>query len=242
MCLKHVKLITFDVTNTLLKFKVPPWNQYGKVAREHGFTGDDNELAKRFVYKYRTMWKEYPNFGKGTHIGWEEWWIHVVKYTLSGQLPENADLDGISTHLINEYKTAKLWQTVEGGVNLLQLIKRKHIIAGVISNFDPRLYEILHNINLIKHFDFIVTSYECGYSKPDKNIFECAIKKCNEHITPDQCLHIGDDVVKDYRGAKNAGWHALLIGDDKRSGPKPQHILSNMQHLLEAVQYNKLVL
>ena len=38
---------------------------------------------------------------------------------------------------------------------------------------------------------------------------------CNVYIAglvkPHEILHIGDDVAKDYVGARGVGWHALLI-------------------------------
>ncbi|XP_050361382.1 rhythmically expressed gene 2 protein-like [Nymphalis io] len=99
----------------------------------------------------------------------------------------------------------------EGSEELIKLLKQSDITIGVISNFDPRLHEILFNLNLNKYFEFIITSYEAGISKPDKKIFQIAQGICKKYIDSSQCLHIGDDITNDYHGAKEAGWHALLV-------------------------------
>lgn len=64
--------------------------------------------------------------------------------------------------------------------------------------------------------DFVITSYEYGIEKPTKCIFDLALRRANEFtddiIHQDQCLHVGNDVTKDFLGAKNSGWNSALIG------------------------------
>ncbi|CAH2035760.1 unnamed protein product, partial [Iphiclides podalirius] len=51
---------------------------------------------------------------------------------------------------------------------------------------------------------------EVGHTKPDREIFDHALK-VHMNACPAECLHIGDDLEKDFRGARAAGWHALLV-------------------------------
>lgn len=86
---------------------------------------------------------------------------------------------------------------------------------GVISNFDSRLDVLLRNMKLHQYFDFVLSSYQAGCEKPDKEIFERAIKLSElKDLKPSECLHIGDTPVTDYFGARNAGWYSLLIHDN----------------------------
>lgn len=83
---------------------------------------------------------------------------------------------------------------------------------GVISNFDHRLDVLLRNMKVNHFFDFVLNSYDAGCEKPDKEIFERAIKEAEmEDLNPNECLHIGDTPITDYIGARAAGWHGALI-------------------------------
>ncbi|KAJ8736744.1 hypothetical protein PYW07_000015 [Mythimna separata] len=241
--LSKLKLITFDVTNTLLKFKVPAWQYYAMIAQDHGFKGSPEDVKPKFIKTFKQMWEEHPNFGKKS-IKWEDWWCQVVTTTLRDNLPSDAKLDVIAHKLIEEFKTDRCWTCVDGEHKLIDHFRTLGISVGVISNFDPRLHDILHNVGLYKKFDFIVTSYEAGYSKPDERIFKSAIDKCIMSVSPSEALHIGDDVIKDYEGARMAGWHALLV-NPKISQPAkvPQnHIFKSLEELSAAVQQNTLTL
>lgn len=109
------------------------------------------------------------------------------------------------------------------------------------------------------HFNFMTTSYEAGYEKPDPHIFAKAgtlarqltlsrlfqenerpeslkeawavIGKTREAPTDDArrtWIHIGDDYEKDYEGAKEWGFEALLLDrDGKNTGG--ENVVSSLE-------------
>ncbi|CAO1395428.1 unnamed protein product [Diamesa serratosioi] len=220
--LKNIKLITFDCTNTLLYFKNPPEKQYLITAAENGFHKEDfnPDLMKKSFRKYfKDLNKEYPNFGTST-IGYMKWWEKLVFNVFISSTSVDLDqvkLKNIASILINIYKTKECWEKFEKIDDLLMEMKKSGKIIGVISNFDPRLKELLNDMDL-KSFDFIITSYESKVEKPNPKIFELARnemqKIANEEILPHECLHIGNELVKDYQGARNIGWKSVLINSD----------------------------
>lgn len=244
MSLKNIKLVTFDATNTLLKFRVPPWHHYMVVARDYGFKGTEHEVRYRFTDSFKLMSNKYPNFGKNK-IDWSTWWTQVVRLTFEGQLPEKADVDGIANRLIDEFRTPKLWSIADGANTLLYTLCSRGISIGVISNFDPRLHDILQSVGIANFFDFIITSYECGYSKPDEKIYKIALNRCPQRPRAIESLHIGDDLKNDYNGARAAGWNALLITKGlliNETPPAQHHVFTNLEKLSVAVEFNKLKL
>lgn len=80
--------------------------------------------------------------------------------------------------------------------------------------------------------DLIITSYEAGEEKPSNQIFEVAERQARRFLSTKfdssrkvddlewTRIHIGDDFVKDYQGALNAGWHGILLERDNAS---PSH-------------------
>lgn len=217
--LSRLRLITFDVTDTLLKFRSSPGIQYGEIGAIYGIVGDHNELSVNFTNHWRRMNKEHPNYGFYSGLGWENWWRNLVKGTFkdSNFDADESQLDAIANHLINVYKTSTCWKHCNGASNLLSYIRSKGIPMGVISNFDPRLNQIMGNVKLRHYFQFIITSYEIGIEKPDKRIFEEAMKISGiSKLQPNECLHIGDKPMLDYCGAINTGWNAAIISDGNK--------------------------
>lgn len=237
----RLRLITFDVTDTLLKFKYSVGKQYGEVGALYGIFCNDDRLSNNFVKHWRRMREEDPNFGLDSGIGWENWWRNVVKGSFKncGVNVEDKQLEMISEHLIEIYKTSACWQQCCGTSNLLSFIRSKGIPMGIISNFDPRLYQILINMKLSHFFQFIATSYEIGVEKPDRKIFEKAMALSKlSHLRPEECLHVGNKPSLDYDGAKNSGWHGVVI--DNRTfdeikveypSLKKEDLFSSLYHL-----------
>ena len=59
-------------------------------------------------------------------------------------------------------------------------------------------------------WDFGVFSGIEGIEKPDPRIYEVALERAG-NIAPEETLHIGDSMRKDYLPAKSVGMHALLL-------------------------------
>ncbi|KOB74938.1 Haloacid dehalogenase [Operophtera brumata] len=142
--MQAIKLVTFDATNTLLKFRIPPWQYYALVARDYGFTGSDDALEAQMKDSLKLMSKQHPNFGQ-SDVNWRCWWHKVVKLTFKNHLPASVDVDKIAMQLIDEFRTTKCWTVAYGSSKLLQLLKKNGVTIGVLSNFDPRLNDILCN-------------------------------------------------------------------------------------------------
>jgi HAD superfamily hydrolase (TIGR01549 family) len=56
-------------------------------------------------------------------------------------------------------------------------------------------------------------SYEVGYIKPDRQIYELITSK--SHLKPEHCLFIGDTLLADYEGPKLFGFQARHLVRDK---------------------------
>lgn len=217
MNIARIKLLTFDVTNTLLKFKIAPGQQYAEVGAKYGIICDSKTLTNNFKTQWHKMTKEHPNFGLETGMGWEKWWKTVINGTFNAveNKLDQETLETISHDLIHAYKNFTFWQYCHGALDLLTYLQGKDVTMGIISNFDPRLEKTLENAELKHYFKFIITSYQVGLEKPDPKIFETAMKLAEiEDLKPEECAHVGDTPALDYKGAKSAGWNAVLISNN----------------------------
>lgn len=100
---------------------------------------------------------------------------------------------------------------------------------------------VLHIIleNQGSEWDFGVFSGLEGVEKPNPRIYEIALERAG-NIAPEETLHIGDSMRKDYSPAKSVGMHALLLDrfktpdaeDWRRSGAIVLSDLAAVQELL----------
>ena len=85
---------------------------------------------------------------------------------------------------------------------------------GLISNTDRTGAEYARKTDLNKYFDCIVLSYEAGYAKPNRRIYEMAVEELG--VKPAECWMVGDSVTADVEGAHKAGLNALLLDREGR--------------------------
>ncbi|XP_059216330.1 rhythmically expressed gene 2 protein isoform X2 [Stomoxys calcitrans] len=170
----------------------------------------------------------YPNFGRNSALmEWHQWWRQLISNTFAesgSPIPEDK-IDSFTKHLLELYKTSSCWQHCNGSVDLLNYLRMQQqlgarenargeypFVMGVISNFDPRLPKLLVNLKIDHFLEFALNSYDCKVEKPNKEIFDMAMRASNlNDLKPEQCLHVGDGPTTDYIAAKSAGWNAALV-------------------------------
>ena len=85
---------------------------------------------------------------------------------------------------------------------------------GIISNTHWRW--IPERFNEVKpYFKVITLSYEHGFAKPHPSIFHSTAEKLR--VSPENCLHVGDDPFTDIVGAKGAGMKTAYIKRSERN-------------------------
>lgn len=95
-------------------------------------------------------------------------------------------------------------------IPLLDKLKMKGYKIGLISNCFSEEAIIIRESILFPYFDAAVLSYEVGYAKPDRRIYElCA---CRLGVSPEECLYIGDGGCNELFGARDFGMRAVQAG------------------------------
>ncbi len=96
----------------------------------------------------------------------------------------------------------------------LGAIKRKGIKIGMISNVGQELAltrrPFLKENGILQFFDTIIFSIEVGVKKPEKAIFDLALREIGEK-NPMKAMHVGDSPIEDVKGARNAGLIPVLF-------------------------------
>ncbi|MGD8278036.1 MAG: HAD family hydrolase [Gemmatimonadota bacterium] len=81
--------------------------------------------------------------------------------------------------------------------------------TAIVSNWMCGLGHFCTELGLADGFDHVLASAELGVKKPEPEIFVEACRRLG--TAPGRTLHVGDTVIDDLEGGRNAGLHALLI-------------------------------
>ncbi len=93
-----------------------------------------------------------------------------------------------------------------GAIEFLALLKEKGIKLGLVSNTQippAQRRESLRRLGLLPYFDAVVLSSGFFHRKPKPAIFEETLRQLQ--VQPEECLHFGDSLNADVKGARGAG-------------------------------------
>lgn len=207
---REIKAVTFDARGTLLKVRFPVGETYAAVARRHGAHLPVEVIDDAFHHVLRTMpplaFPPMPDHELHEHE--HQWWrtlVHRVVET-AGTVD---DFDAFFAELYGIYRGAEAWKPYREAASVLCLLRSSRFKLGLISNFDSRIEEILIALNLSIWFDAVVFSSRSGVAKPHSGIFARAVAELG--VEPEETLHVGDSYERDYCGAREAGFQALLL-------------------------------
>ncbi len=114
---------------------------------------------------------------------------------------------------------------------------REQFTTGILTNGFITLQRAkIEKHHLSTYVNFTLVSEEVGYHKPDKRVFEEALKLAG-NASPDKTLYVGDNLVADIEGAQAAGLTPILMNPRNDLTP-PADItkinkLSELLHILQ---------
>lgn len=221
--MKKFQAVLFDLGDTLIDFEPLDTRELFRISARRSYD---------YLRSAGARLPEFEPFFRSQYRGlrWSYLWaklrrrefnsIHLLK-RLCGQIHYQADEEGL-------YELAWLWYSplcdyasVEKGMSeALDQLRRGGVRMGIISNtFVPgkTLDRHLNQVGLLEFFPVRVYSSEVGYRKPNRRIFELALRELN--ISAQQSLFVGDLLKTDMVGARRAGMTTVLKAPF--AGPKP---------------------
>lgn len=201
--LTHV--ITVDAAGTLIR----PWPSVGAVyaqtAREFGLVVEDEKVDRRFYEIFGRVQKD-----REITTGEEKDFWRKVVFAVFEPYSGTHNLDPLFEELWELFAQGEHWRLADNAKNTLCTLKDRGYRLAVLSNNDSRLRSVLKDLSIDSLFEKIFISSEIGIEKPDLGIFREVEKAFGKE--PSQFLHLGDSHSRDFEGARQAGWNALLFG------------------------------
>ncbi|ASJ15921.1 2-haloalkanoic acid dehalogenase [Thermococcus chitonophagus] len=204
-----MKLITFDVWNTLLDLNLMLDEFSFQLAKLAGLCVADVVQAvidvRDDLKKMRAKESEDP------------------REVLTGSQRMLAEKLGIPIELVRRAGARAVLSiderlVLDGAEETLREVKARGINTAVLGNvmFWPGSYTrlLLEKFGLMEFIDASFFADEVLTYKPRKEMFQKALEAFG--VRPEEALHIGDTYAEDYQGARNAGMWAVWINHEGR--------------------------
>lgn len=229
--LTKYKAVFFDVGGTLLRVHPSVGDVYAQYARSYGFAGDAANVDKQFRLQWKAM-GGIESLGRQSGVTIEKQFWRGLVFSVFEHFGGLQDFDSYFEQIYDVFRKKDCWRVYEDVLEsgILEKLKRRGVVLGVVSNWDSRLQDTLDAIGLARHFDFILASTVVGSAKPDEKIFAEALKWSG--VRAEDACHIGDEPLTDIKGASQAGVDAILIDRTGRHADFPARKVSSFLEMV----------
>ncbi|XP_051128811.1 uncharacterized protein LOC127249832 isoform X2 [Andrographis paniculata] len=182
---------------------------------------DYERVHEGFKLAYTEMARKHPCFGFAEKIPNIVWWKTVVResFVRAGYDYDDETFEKIFKRIYATFGSSAPYSIFPDSQPFLRWLHGKGVTVGIVSNAEYRYQDVILpalGLHQGSEWDFGVFSGLEGVEKPDPRMYEIALKRAG-NISPEEALHIGDSMRKDYLPAKSIGMHALLL--DRFSTP-----------------------
>lgn len=251
---KRIRMITMDVTGTIVSFRGSLEEHYLGAARKCGVHNvDASKFNDAFHQAYKETSTHFPCFG-GSKLTAKEWWRECVSksFRLAGYEMDEHTEAMIFNRIYSTFGSNAAYEIFPDALPFLWWAKRHGLVCGVLSNADERYGDSILPMLGLTHdeLQFQCFSKDLKLEKPDARVFMAAIKHGEPFLTdhqleqpvcdPSEVLHIGNDFHKDFEGARRVGIHAVLLdryGEDELAGEWRRRGAPVFTDLLDVIEF-----
>ncbi len=205
-----IKAVCFDFFNTLSYYYPSREETYQKACAAIGLDIEQKNLSKSLMvadiyWREQNRIKPYQKRNKPAQFLLFTNYVHRL-INGAGVKINWLQAARIVTRLI---KIKWDFAVFEDAIPVMNALRQKGILVGIVSNADNSYNEIFRSLGLLDAADFTVTSVEAGCEKPEPAIFMLALEKAK--AKPEEVLFVGDQYTVDVIGARNVGMKPLMI-------------------------------
>jgi len=203
------KDLFFDLDHTLWDFELNSKETMQELYDTHqlasiGITDFDAFFTIYIAHNHR-LWDRYSKgFIKQDELRWKRIYLSLLDFKIGNEkLARDMSVDFLE---ILPTKKKLFPYTIE----ILTYLKNKNYKMHLITNgFESVQFKKINNANIAHFFNEVVTSEASNSLKPQKEIFEYALKNANAQL--DQSIMIGDNESADIQGGINAGMDTIFV-------------------------------
>ncbi len=220
----------FDLDHTLWDFETNAKETFSELHKTHALAGrginDFDLFFDRYSYHNERLWDRYTKgFIKQDELRWKRVWLTLLDFKIADETLAKAMAVDFLKQLPNRKNLFPY--TIE----ILEYLKQKNYVLHLITNgFENIQHSKLKYSNLTKYFEEIITSEKAGSLKPNKEIFEFALRVTSADTK--NSIMIGDNIEADIKGAMNAGLDTIYVNHLKlETEVQPTYIIHHLKEL-----------
>ena len=153
----------------------------------------------------------YPELSHEEFFKGEGFWEHIEKYIVTGLLERNITNEEIAVRVAKRFRDRFLeqsyWRVFSDTIPTIEKLRARGYGVHLISNNVPECRDILDFLGITDLFDSLTLSYEIGYEKPNRKIFEHALRGHEKDIN----IMVGDNYTADIEGGLGASMLAIMV-------------------------------
>jgi putative hydrolase of the HAD superfamily len=221
----------FDLDHTLWDFDANAKETLGDVYRELQLHEQGvysfEAFCKHYLHHNAVLWDRYHNgYITAEELKWKRMWRTLLEFKIGSE--------ALARHMSERFleilptKRNLFPYTHE----ILKHLKEKGYRLHLITNgFEKTQWSKLNNSNLGHYFEEVITSEGSNSVKPNREIFEYALRVTGAGVT--ESIMIGDNLDADIRGALNAGLDAIFVNHTYAtvSGVQPTYVIHHLREL-----------
>jgi len=223
------RAVLFDAAETLFTTRGSVGEIYGSIARLYGSKASVDAIQAAFARQFRGA-------GPLSQQDQKRWWKDVVHRVFS-EVGMVDNFDQFFEQVYERFRDSQGWILFPETTEVLTELKKRGFSLGVISNFDDRAYSVMRSLGILQFFDAVTLSSETGYCKPDREIFEAAVRSLG--VPASEVLLVGDSLHDDVEAAMRAGLSAVLL-DRRKRHESANHVprISSLKEVLDFLAAN----
>lgn len=169
------------------------------------YCADYKQFSATYIAKNQELWEQYHH----GNITREYLMSERFRFTFSEIGVEARDMQALAQSADHDYLSCigDLTTLVDGAIELLQTLQQHYKINMLSNGFHAIQLRKLRGSNLEQYFDRIILSDDINVTKPQREIFEHALRVCDAKATTS--IMIGDNYDADILGAHYAGWRTI---------------------------------
>jgi putative hydrolase of the HAD superfamily len=205
-----IKAIFFDLYHTLVRYEPPQEQLEANALKELGINTDPDVfkrpmvVANEFIYQEIARCPLSKRSTEETIALYTQFQRIVLKE--AGIEPDERLILGMLGKM-QQFKTKLV--LFDDVISTLKDLKSRGLVLGLISNVERDLTVTINELGLLSWLDIVVTSLDAGFSKPQPEIFEEAMRRAG--VQPSQAMYVGDQYQVDCVGAGRAGMRGILL-------------------------------
>lgn len=210
-----VRGIIFDAVGTILR-PAPPFPViYQAAARSLGIELEQSTIFAKFVTAFGASDdydRDFLNYKDSEQRERDRW--HAIVASVFAKHLSGPALEALFEELFSHYSKPASWQLFDDVAACWTNLRQRGFRVGIGSNYDSRLQSVVAGRPPLNENDGLFISSLVGFRKPAREFYDAIAAEWK--MRPDELLMIGDDLLNDYQGALDAGWHAIFLDRDSK--------------------------